>query len=519
MVVNKLNGINADRSTVDRQDAHNVKRKKAGFRQWLYCILACIACIAFVIWTGYWGALLLILLFIDIYITKFIPWGGWRNVKNKYLRTLFDWIDAIVFALVGVWFITTFFFQNYQIPTSSLEKSLLVGDFLCVSKMSYGTRSPMTPLSLPLTLHTIPGINCKSYLDKPQLKYERFKSGGKVKRYDIVVFNYPAGDTVPLKVSNPDYYILCEEYKRAGYGGRDYILNNKDKFGEIVYRPVDRRENYVKRCVGLPGETISLVDDTTYIDGKPLPNPENMQLKYVVQTTDMISDKVWDDLGISLEDRVFETQNVVYDSLECKELGLKYTGDSPKTYLYKNVFMDAGMKSKLLKKPFILAIVKQNLFNKHLRRIDGVAAKDYYTYAVPYVYPSDYRAYCEAGDFPATWIPKRGETIKFDRDVDYKVAAYRRCIVNYEGNTLDYKKGKVYINGKLADSYTFKFDYFFMMGDNRDNSMDSRAWGFVPEDHVVGKPLFIWLSLDKDKGWFSGKIRWNRIFTNGNKNK
>ena len=224
-------------------------------------------------------------------------------------------------------------------------------------------------------------------------------------------------------------------------------------------------------------------------------------------------------MGISFEDRVFETQNVDYDSLQCKNLGLKYTGNAPKTYLYKNVFMDSTMLAKLSKKPFIVTIIKQNLFNKRLRTFDNVAASDYYTYAVPYVYPSDYRSYCEAGDFPPTWIPQRGATIKFDQDVDYKVAAYRRCIVNYEGNKLDYKSGVVYINGVKADSYTFKFDYYFMMGDNRDNSMDSRAWGFVPEDHIVGKPMFIWLSLDKDKGWFSGKIRWNRIFTNGNKNK
>lgn len=505
----------------EKKSKRDERRSRVGIRQKVYALFACLCCIAFVIWTGYWLALILIPLFIDIYVTKFIPWGGWRNVKNKYLRTLLDWVDAIVFALVGVWFITTFFFQNYQIPTSSLEKSLLVGDFLCVSKMSYGTRSPMTPFSIPLTLHTIPGLNIKSYLDKPQLEYQRFKSGGPVKRYDIVVFNYPAGDTVPEKVSNPDYYILCEEYKRRGMGGREYIWNNKFEFGKIVFRPVDRRENYVKRCVGLPGDTISMINDTTYIDGKPLTNPENMQLKYVVQTTERISDKVWDELGISVEDRTNNFNISQFDSLTCKMLDIKYynPASNQPVYLYEDVFMTGEMVDKLANKPFILAIHKQNMFYKQLRKIDPIKYRNYYLYASPYIYPVEYRPYAEAGDFPPTWIPKRGATINFDTDVDYKVAAYRRCIVNYEGNTLDYRDGKVYINGQQADSYTFRFDYFFMMGDNRDNSMDSRAWGFVPEDHLVGKPMFIWLSLDKDKGWFGGKIRWNRIFTNGNKNK
>jgi signal peptidase I len=500
-------------SSSNRKSNREERRAHVGIRQWIYGILACLCCIAFVVWTGYYILLLLIPVFIDIYITKFINWSGWKDVKNKQLRTVLDWVDAILFALVGVYFITTFFFQNYQIPTSSLEKSLLVGDFLCVSKMSYGTRSPMTPFSLPLVQHTIPGINTKSYLEKPQVDYQRFKSGGEVKRYDIVVFNYPSGDTIAMNAQNDDYYRLC------AYEGRQNVQNNKAKYGNIMYRPVDRRENYVKRCVGLPGETISMIDDTVFIDGKSLPDPENMQLQYCVQTTDLISEMVFDELGISKEDQKSSSYVPIkdFDSTRCEALGLKYIKDENQdVYLYDGVYLTKEMIEKLEKKPFVQTIVKRNLLYKRLNELEPQRQLRQL-----YIYPEwfGFNRHTEYGDYPATWIPKRGETITFDADVDYKVAAYRRCIENYELNKLDYRDGKVYINGEQADSYTFKFDYFFMMGDNRDNSLDSRAWGFVPENHIVGKPMFIWLSLDKDKGWFSGKIRWDRIFTSGNKNK
>lgn len=512
-----------EKSSSNEKSTREGRRAEVGIRQWIYGILACLCCIAFVVWTGYYIMLLLIPVFIDIYITKFINWSGWKNVKNKNLRTALDWVDAILFALVGVYFITTFFFQNYQIPTSSLEKSLLVGDFLCVSKMSYGTRSPMTPFSLPLVQHTIPGINTKSYLEKPQVDYQRFKSGGEVKRYDIVVFNYPSGDTVALNMQNQDYYLVCRDLDRE-YGkgrGREMMRQNKAAYGDIVYRPVDRRENYVKRCVGLPGETISMLNDTVFVDGKPLPDPENMQLKYVVQTTEMISPMLLDELDISQEDRgAIRVKEIAdYDSLKCAILGLEYLDPQTQTsYLYENVYLTREKIEKLQTKSFVHSIVKQNLYYKNIRTIEPEAYNNC-MYVQCYVYPATFRNWCESGDFPATWIPKRGATLKFDTDVDYKVAAYKRCIENYEHNTFDYRDGKVYINGEQTDSYTFRFDYFFMMGDNRDNSLDSRAWGFVPEDHIVGKPMFIWLSLDKDKGWFSGKIRWNRIFTGGNKNK
>jgi len=493
------------------------ERKKPGVRQYIYAIIACILCILFVLWTGYWGVLILIPVFIDIYITKFIPWGGWRNAKNPQVRKALDWVDAILFALVGVWIINTFFFQNYQIPSSSLEKSLLVGDFLCVSKVSYGARSPMTPFSLPLMQHTFPVFGFKSYLEKPQLEYKRFTGTGHITRNDIVVFNYPSGDTVALNAQNSDYYVMSMAE------GRNNIWSNKNKYGDIVYRPVDRRENYVKRCIGLPGESLEMKNDTVFIDDKPISSPENMQLMYFVQTDGtQLPISLFQELGISEDDYLYENQmgqkSVNWfnpgeiqwaDSLKLTSLGFK-SKDGNFGICYQ-IPLTKGMIQELEKKPFIMNIFRRNGYMK-TANIKRLANHPY-----DYVYPITYTQDCYPGDFPKLWIPQKGSTIKFDTDVDYKVAAYIRCIKNYEHNDFEYKEGKVFINGQQADSYTFKFDYYFMMGDNRDNSADSRAWGFVPEDHIVGKPLFIWLSLDKDKGWFSGKIRWNRLFTTGNK--
>ncbi len=473
---------------------------KAPKKQWIKMIIADLICILFVIWSGYFALLFLPVVFFDSYITRYVPWAFWKRWKNPVV----EWLDAIIFALVAVYFINTFFFQNYQIPTSSLEKSLLVGDFLFVSKVSYGARSPMTPLSFPLAQHTLPILNIKSYLDKPQLKYKRLAGFGEVKQNDIVVFNFPAGDTVALNIQESDYYSLCLENTQ----GRAGVWSNKAKYGDIVYRPVDRRENYVKRCIGLPGQTISMQNDIAYIDGKQIQDPENIQHVYYVQTDGTaIATAVFDELGISKEDQAkISAENITFaDSSVVVRLGFDWNNGKTGT-LYRNIFMTKEMVDKLKTRNFILSIQKRNEYLKKEGNITGMRY-------IQTVYPITYNQEVEWGDFPALWIPEKGKTITFDTDVDYKVAAYERCIRNYEHNDFDYRDGKVYINGKIADAYTFKFDYYFMMGDNRDNSADSRVWGFVPEDHVVGQPLFIWLSLNKDKGWFDGKIRWNRIFS------
>lgn len=467
-------------------------------RQWTWFIVLSVLWVLFTLWAGSIWLLLFIFLLFDIYITKFIPWSWWKKSSNPAVRKVMEWVDAIVFALIAVYFINTFFFQNYQIPTSSLEKSLLVGDFLAVSKVSYGARAPMTPLSFPLAQHTMPIIGGKSYIEKPQWKYHRLKGFGNVKRNNIVVFNFPTGDTVALNRQAEDYYSLCFR------DGRDVVNNNPRVYGKIVYRPVDRRENYVKRCIGLPGETIEIRNDSVLIDGKFIPNPPLAQYQYFIETDgSIIADRVFEELGVNKAD--YGTSNI--GQVIANDSTLQKYFNSTGNGLFYSAFMTNKMVDELKSKPFIKNVVKSS----------EAIERAIWMMPDPAYYPLNYKKTWTRNNYGPLWIPKKGSTITFDTDVDFKVAAYERCIKNYEGNDFAYRDGKIYINGQPANSYTFKYDYYFMMGDNRDNSADSRVWGFVPEDHVVGRPMLIWLSLEKDKGWLNGKIRWNRLFRSAKK--
>lgn len=488
-------------------------RKKATPKQWISCGIAIVIYLLFLVWLKSWLGLIVVPFIFDIYITKLVPWSFWKTSKNKALRSVMSWIDAIVFALVAVYFVNTFFFQNYQIPSSSLEKSLLVGDFLFVSKVSYGPRVPNTPLSMPLAQHTLPVFDCKSYIEFPQWGYKRAPGFGKVQRGDIVVFNFPAGDTVALKRQGADdYYSMCYELgkrsfsnfnidslnstqQRAVYDhlyteGRKFILENPTEFGNIVVRPVDRRENYVKRCVGLPGDNLKIVNGQVYINNVKSNNPENLQFNYLVQTTgEYISEELFEELGISRDDQALYPSD--YDS-----------------YLYQEGFTNKNSQGRLTPVyhlPLTKAAYSTLLANKKLICKIKLESED----ASSKMYPLNLNNKWTRDNYGPIWIPKKGSTIQLTMD---NLAIYERPIHVYEGNKLEVKDGKIFINGKQTTSYTFKMDYYWMMGDNRHNSADSRYWGFVPEDHVVGKPIVVWLSLDKDKGWFSGKIRWNRFF-------
>ena len=468
----------------------------AGRRQWIKMAAVMALYIAFIIWIRSWLGVVVIPFIFDAYITKIVPWTWWRKSKNKTVRTVMSWVDAIVFALLAVYLVNIYFFQNYQIPTSSLEKSLLVGDFLFVSKMSYGPRAPMTPLTMPLTQHTMPVTGTKSYIDWPQWDYKRVKGLGHVKHGDIVVFNYPTGDTVMLNMQATDIYAEAygignehyasilprldslprrEQYEvfRGIYAwGRNYITEHPNIFGDITVRPVDRRENYVKRCVGLPGDTLQIIDRTIYINGQAQAQPENVQFNYYVKTAGMpIPDAMFDELGVSMDDRV----------------RLNVPG-----FAYLLPLTDAMVAQLKANTKLIKSIT--------LEPEIGVSRA---------LYPQNLVKQWDRNNYGPIWIPRRGATIELTWD---NLPVYERCITAYEGNTLDVRDDGFYINGQRTDTYTFKMDYYWMMGDNRHNSADSRYWGFVPEDHIVGKPLFVWLSLDKDKGWFEGKIRWDRIF-------
>ena len=412
---------------------------------------------AFVLWVawGDWkslGWLVLLPLIVDMFTTKYINYSWWRKYKDTKpaLYTVCSWIDAIVFALVAVYFINLYIFQNYQIPSSSLEKTLRVGDFLYVSKMAYGARVPQTPLSMPLVQHTMPEWlgGGKSYLDHPHWEYKRLAGWTSPQKGDIVVFNFPAGDTVCTLMQNPDYYTLKHYY------GEAMIRARKDVFGDIVTRPVDRRENYVKRCVGTPGDSLQIIDNVIYVNGEREPEREGLQLNYYVQTDGHIfSAKYLEKLGISIADRVQVDAT---------------TWHFPLTQ---------AMKEELEKNPHVVALVLEP-------GTQGGA-----------VYPLGHNEWTR-DNYGPIYIPRKGDKIMI---TEQNYWLYKRIADAYEFKPI-----------AIGEEYEFGMDYYWMMGDNRHNSADSRYWGFVPEDHIVGRPVFIWLSIDKDKHG----IRWNRL---GNK--
>jgi len=455
----------------------------------------------FLYWVDAWWGLIILPFILDAYITRFIPWTWWKKAENPIVRTVMGWVDAIVFALVAVYFVNVYFFQNYVIPSSSLEKSLLVGDYLLVSKMSYGPRVPQTPLHMPLCQHTLPFNLGKSYIEWPQWEYKRV-SPKPIKLNDIVVFNYPEGDTILTNQNfQTEYYSYCyvfgyalwqqnpempvpildsltvmqqRQYFQMVYNmGREYIKSNPSQFGQIATRPVDRRENYVKRCVGLPGQTLQIKDKVIYLDGKVNPDAQNVQYKYRVELKDgykYLPDEVCYDLGIRLQDEKEE---------------LEGKGFLPLTKAAKE------------------ALEKQTTY---INSITPVEERE-----IGVLYPKNGYTGWTCDNYGPIWIPKKGEKIKLTLE---NLPIYERPIRIYEGNTLDVTpEGKIIINGQETTEYTFKMDYYWMQGDNRHYSADSRFWGFVPEDHIVGKPIVIWWSTDVDRSWLSGHhVRWNRLF-------
>lgn len=464
--------------------------------QWIKMVVALCLYVAFLVWIKSWWGVIVIPFIYDAYITKKIPWTWWKDSPNSLTRNIMSWVDAIVFALVAVYFVNIYFFQNYTIPSSSLEKSLLVGDYLFVSKMSYGPRVPQTPLSMPLTQHTMPVLGCKSYIEWPQWAYKRVK-GGKVQLNDIVVFNYPSGDTVTVNPAyqNQDFYGMAYQIGYAMYMqangvfppmdsltrqqqhdffgyiyalGRAGIDLNPQEYGGVRWRPVDRRENYVKRCVGLPGQTLQIKDRVVYLDGKPNKEPDNVQYNYQIVLKQDIPETLVRELGISREDLS----------------SLYASGSMPLT---------RRAYERLKACPDIVESI-------------SLDTRDFGSESL---YPLNMYKDWTCDNYGPVWIPAKGDSIRLTMD---NIAVYERPIRVYEGNDLKVQDGKIFINGKETHTYTFKMDYYWMQGDNRHNSADSRFWGFVPEDHIVGKPILVWLSLDKDRGMFDGWVRWNRLF-------
>jgi len=354
-------------------------------------------------------------------------WKFWQSSGHKSKTR--EWIDALIFAVIAATIIRTFFIEAFTIPTPSMEKSLLVGDFLFVSKISYGARTPMTPLSFPFAHQEMPIFGGKSYSEWIKLPYYRLPGFSKIKNQDVVVFNYPMEDD----------------------------------------RPVDKQTHYIKRCIGIPGDSLKIIDRLVYINNKPSDLPEKGQLTYEIKT---------DGSGLN---------RTVLEDLDVTEGGPSFSMDSYRYLLTPNAVKEIS-KIKIVRS--LEPVVQQK----------GEFAD--------YIFPFDPKLAWNVDNYGPVYIPKAGDKIELNEKT---LPVYRRAISTYEHNKLEERNGKIYINDTETTSYTFKMNYYWMMGDNRHNSADSRFWGFVPEDHIVGKAVFIWMSWNS-QGSFFNKIRWKRLF-------
>jgi signal peptidase I len=426
------------------------------------------------------GVLLSPIMLIYVGFSDAFRWMGngyWKSYKKSGAG---EWLDALVFAVVAATIIRTFFIEAFTIPTPSMEKSLLVGDYLFVSKVSYGSKVPQTPLTLPFTHHTLPFTeSVPSYTNWLQLPYFRFPALSEIKNNDVVVFNFPEGDTVIVQRQSESYYgividtmhTMAAALNKDPEKDRNMLMSMARKAIQSRYdltvRPIDKCDNYVKRCVGIPGDKLEIKMSQLYINGKPAQNPELLQLSYQLALSAPLSQKTLDKFDIT-------------DF---------YGGQSA------------------------YPIAMLNRFNlEKLKAVNSVSA------VTPLIQPAneyDYRTFphipalkWNRDNFGPLTVPKKGITVALNAQ---NIRMYERIIRDYEDNTLLVAGDNIMINGKPATSYTFKQDYYFLMGDNRHNSLDSRFWGFVPHDHVVGKAVFIWLSRASNRG-FPG-IRFERVFT------
>ncbi|MEJ5994529.1 signal peptidase I [Pedobacter sp. Du54] len=377
--------------------------------------------------------------------------------KKKKSKTR-EWTDAIIFAVVAATIIRVFFIEAYTIPSGSMERSLLIGDFLFVSKVNYGARIPMTPIAFPFAHHTMPLTGTKAYWDGVQWKYRRLPGLQDIKRNDVVVFNFPEGDTVALDAQDDNYHQML----LRGTTKEEIYLQHS-----MVTRPVDKRENYIKRCIAIAGDTISMVDGLAIVNGKKTPLVGTGGFSYLVEfKTDDVNLKLFTDKGF------------------------KVTQVSQTEYEFEGT-------------PDMIAELKKSEYVKSVK--EELTTKGIYDQAI---FPHDPNRIWNLDNFGPIIVPKKGWTVKLDTNT---MPMYERSIRVYEGNKLEKIGNDWLINGKKATEYTFKMNYYWMMGDNRHQSADSRYWGFVPEDHIVGKALFIWMSFDGE-GSFFNKIRWSRIF-------
>ena len=428
-----------------------------------FTIASIIYILLFVVWTGNLWLLLGLPFIYDYFISRLVY--RYLGVKNNELRkkyptynTVYGWIDAIVWATVVATLVHLFIFQLYVVPTSSMEKTILIGDYLYVSKLSYGPQVPNTPVAMPFVYNTMPFSNKKSYSECIKWDYHRLRGRGKVEREDVVVFNFPAGDTVLLENQAVTYYDILREYQTAL--GKEEGRNRLHQDYTVIARPVDKRENYIKRCVAVAGDTLQIVNTELFVNGKAQPACKERQHIYLIKTSAPLTDYAFANLDIT-----------------------EY-GESAPLYYYAST-TEKG--AEMLRKYKSVESVER--YNNTMPSLDA------FPHSANYAWTQD--------NFGPLWVPQRGATVELTID---NLPLYERIIDQYEGHDLRVEGNKIYIDGVESSTYTFAMDYYFMMGDNRHNSADSRFWGFVPEDHIVGKALFIAFSKGKDG------IRWNRIF-------
>lgn len=435
-----------------------------------------------------------------------------KSKKKKTVKTVIkEWGDNILFALIAASVIRTYVFEPFQIPTGSMEKTLLVGDFLFVNKLAWGPKVPVTPMSFPLVHNTIPWINVKSYTDFEYCKYTRLPGFTDVNRNDVMVFNYPSGDTavydprMPNGLMGHDYHgIVNNEAIRIGQeNGQslDAIVANFDKWKNkaryeiavnkrtksgnemishygAIDRPVDKRENYIKRCVGLPGDELEIVNSQLIVNGENAPIFEFQNLKYIVNGLTSVTD------------------NILFSKYQL-EKGRDYYKTSTDGYTMFLTKTEHEKLSKAYPKATFTVDLQDRFSEENLSTQQKLMNLS--------MYPKNFNISNTTSNFEKFTVPKKGWKIDL---TERNVAWYKRCITAYELHTFEEKDGLYYIDGKKATTYTFEMDYYWLMGDNRYNSADSRVWGFVPEDHVVGKASLVWFSKNPNGG-----VRWDRLFT------
>ena len=412
--------------------------------------------VLWVIWLGNWWWLLGLGVIFDIFITRKVRWNFWkkRYKEGEKHDTLNDWLDAVIFAVIVVTFINIFFFQAFKIPSSSMESSLYTGDHLFVSKLTYGPRIPQTPLTVPFTHNVMFGR--ESYSTLIQNDYRRLKGFRNVQKGDCVVFGFPNGDTVLRKAPSEDYYALERVL------GKKQIIEN---LGPVIVRPMDKKDHYVKRCVATPGDTLQVKDGLVWINGVQQEIPDGMQLSYTVVTKNgRLNSKTVQGLGLNTSELYFDPSLPGYPAMP--------------------------LTGEMLEKVKQMGSVESVEAN-----IDVYPPDDGWQLIFPFTPTSTWTR----DNFGPLWIPSKGATVKLTAE---NLPLYERVIRDYEHNDVQ----KALSEGQ----YTFGQDYYFMMGDNRHNSLDSRYWGFVPEDHIVGKPAVIWLSTVAGKK-FPENIRWRRF--------